>query len=82
MREVQAGPGLFGGSCDQAETTQIIARLKQKADPVHALKQLEVSIRLTADGMAPLDLTCPSLRETLRLLGPAGAAYTHSGIVY
>ena len=37
------------------------------------------SIRLTADGVVPLDLTCPSSREAL--LGPAGAAYTRSGII-
>ncbi len=43
------------------------------------MKQRADSIRLTADGVAPLDLTCPSSREAL--LGPAGAAYTRSGIV-
>ncbi len=37
------------------------------------------SIRLTADGVVPLDLTCPSSREAL--LGPAGTAYTNNGIV-
>jgi hypothetical protein len=47
----------------------MVQRLKQKAD----------SICLTADGMVPRDLACPSSRETL--LGPAGAAYQHSGIV-
>ena len=77
MREAQAG--IFGGTGDQAETTRIIARLKQRADQVHALKLLADSIRLTADGVVPLDLTCPSSREAL--LGPAGAAYTRSGIV-
>ena len=44
-------------------------RLKRRAD----------SIRLTADGIVPLDLTCPSSRQAL--LGPAGTAYTRSGIV-
>jgi hypothetical protein len=34
---------------------------------------------LTADGVVPLNLGCPSSREAL--LGPAGAAYTRSGIV-
>ena len=77
MREAQAG--IFGGTGDQAETTRIIARLKQRADQVRALKLRADSIRLTADGVVPLDLTCPSSREAL--LGPAGAAYTRSGIV-
>ncbi len=64
---------------DQAETTQIIARLKQRADQVCTLKQRADSIRLTADGVVPLDLTCPSSLEAL--LGLAGAVYTRSGIV-
>jgi len=37
------------------------------------------SIHLSADGVVPLDLSCPSSREAM--LGPARNAYTHSGIV-
>jgi ribonuclease HI len=77
MREAQAG--IFGGTGDSAETARITARLKQRADQVRVLKQRADSIRLTADGVVPLDLTCPSSREAL--LGPAGAAYTRSGVV-
>jgi hypothetical protein len=56
MREAQAG--IFGGIGDQAETAWITARLKQREDQVLALKQRADSIRLTADGVVPLDLTC------------------------
>jgi ribonuclease HI len=77
MREAQAG--VFGGTGDPAETARITARLKRRADQVRVLKQRADSIRLTADGVVPLDLACPSSREAL--LGPAGAAYTRSGVV-
>ena len=50
------------------------------ADQLLILKQRADSIRLTADGVVSLDLTCPSSREALRL-GSAGAAYTRSSIV-
>ena len=43
--------------------------IKVKADSIH----------LSADGVVPLDLTCPSSREAM--LGPARTAYGHSGIV-
>ena len=46
---------------------------------VRGLKRRLDSIRLTADGVVPLDLTCLSSREAQ--LGPVGAAYTRSGIV-
>ena len=49
------------------------------ADLVQGLKQSADSIHLTRDGVATLDLGCLSSREAL--LGPAGAAYTRSGIV-
>ncbi len=57
------------------------ARLSWRADLVRRLKQPERadSICLTADEVVPLDLGCPSSREAL--LGPAGAAYTRSGMV-
>jgi hypothetical protein len=53
--------------------------MRAPADQVRLLKRRADSIRLTADGVVPLGLTCPSSREAL--LGPAGAAYTKSGIV-
>ena len=77
MKELQAG--IFGSTGDPAETALILARLQQRADRVRALKRRADSIRLTADGVVPLNLTCPSSREAL--LGPAGAAYTRSGVV-
>ena len=47
--------------------------------PPHAdLKRRLDSIRLTEDGVVPLDLSCPSAREAA--LGPAGPAYQHQGI--
>jgi hypothetical protein len=57
----------------------VTARLSRRADLVQRLKQRADLICLTADGVVPLDLGCPSSREAL--LGPAGAAYTRSGIV-
>ena len=41
------------------------------------LKRRLEGIRLTADGVVPLDLSCPSAREAV--LGPAGKAYLHPG---
>ena len=55
------------------------AAMRARADQLRLLKRRADSIRLTADGVVPLDLTCPSSREAL--LGSAGAAYTRSGIV-
>ncbi len=46
---------------------------------VRSLKQITDTICQTADGVVPLALGCLSFREAQ--LGPAGAAYTHSGIV-
>ncbi len=43
------------------------------------LKQRLDSIRLTADGVVPLDLGCLSSRNAR--LGPVGAVYARSGIV-
>ena len=51
------------------------AAMRELADQLLILKRRADFIRLTADGVVPLDLTCPSL------LGSAGAAYTRSGIV-
>ncbi len=48
-------------------------------DLMRGLKHRLDSIRLTADGVVPLDLWCLSSREAR--LGPVGAAYTRSGIV-
>jgi hypothetical protein len=53
--------------------------MRARTDQLRLLKRRADSIRLTADGVVPLDLTCPSSREAL--LGSAGAAYTRSGIV-
>ena len=55
------------------------AALRAQRDQFAIVKRRADSIRLTADGVVPLDLTCPSSREAL--LGSAGAAYTRSGIV-
>jgi hypothetical protein len=38
------------------------------------------SIRLTEDGVVPLDLACPSTREVLR--GPMASAYAYEGVVF
>jgi len=46
---------------------------------IRILKHRLDDIRLTTDGVVPLDLACASSREAL--LGPAGAAYMRSGIV-
>jgi hypothetical protein len=54
-------------------------RLRKREDMVRRLKTKADSICLTADGVVPLDLACPSSLEAL--LGPAGAAYQHRGIV-
>ena len=62
-----------------AATARVTARLGQQADRTRGLKQRLDSIRRTVDGVVPLDLACPSSREAL--LGPAGAAYTRSGII-
>jgi ribonuclease HI len=64
-----------GSSADSANG----AVMRARADQVRLLKRRADSIRLTADGVVPLDLTCPSSREAL--LGPAGTAYTNNGIV-
>ena len=76
---MNAQAGISGGTGDAADTARVTARLSRRADLVRRLKQRADSICLTADGVVPLDLGCPSSREAL--LGPAGAAYTRSGIV-
>ena len=63
-----AQAGTSGGTGDSRETARIRI-LKHRLD----------AIRLTTDGVVPLDLACASSREAL--LGPAGAAYMRSGIV-
>ena len=50
-----------------------------RTDLMRGMKQRLDSIRLTADGVVPLDLGCLSSREAR--LGPVSAAYTRSGIV-
>jgi hypothetical protein len=64
-----------GSSADSANG----AVMRARADQVRLLKRRADSIRLTADGVVPLDVTCPSSREAL--LGPTGSAYTRSGVV-
>jgi hypothetical protein len=66
---VEAQAGISGGTGDAAETARATARL---ADLIRRLKQRADAICLTADGVVPLDLGCPSSREAL--LGLAGAA--------
>jgi hypothetical protein len=68
-----------GHAGDPAETGRIRARLRTREDMVQRLKQKADSICLTAEGVVPLDLACPSSWEAL--LGPAGSAYQHNGIV-
>jgi ribonuclease HI len=76
---MEARASISGGTGDAAETARVTARLRRRADRVRSLKQRADSICLTADGVVPLDLGCPSSREAQ--LGPAGTAYTRSGIV-
>jgi len=76
---MEAQAGISGGTGDAAETARVTARLRRRADLVRSLKQKADSICLTADGVVPLDLGCLSSREAR--LGPAGTAYTRSGIV-
>ncbi len=54
------------------------AVMRARSDQVRSLKRRADSIRLTADGVVPLDLTCPSSR--VALLRPAGTAFTNNGI--
>jgi hypothetical protein len=53
--------------------------MRAQPDQVRLLKRRADFILLTADGVVPLDLSCPSSREAL--LGPAGTAYINNGIV-
>ena len=76
---MEARAGISEGTGNAAETARVTARLRRRADLVRSLKQRADSICLTADGVVPLDLGCPSSREAQ--LGPAGTAYTRSGIV-
>jgi ribonuclease HI len=62
--------GASGGTGDSRETARI-SILKHRLD----------AIRLTTDGVVPLDLACASSRRREALLGPAGAAYMRSRIV-
>ena len=55
-------------SSGAAPSAPLLSDLKRRLD----------NIRLTADGVIPLDLTCLSAREAT--LGPAGAAYRYGGI--
>ena len=43
------------------------------------LHVMEHGIRLTEDGVSPVDLSCPSAREVLQ--GPVGPAYLKEGVV-
>jgi hypothetical protein len=71
--------GTSGGTGDPRETARHTARLRQRADIIRLLKHRLDAIRLITDGVVPLDLACASSREAL--LGPACAAYMHSGNV-
>ena len=62
-------PWTLWASLRAAASASILSDLKRRLD----------DMRLTADGVVPLDLACPSSREAT--LGPAGAAYRHRGIV-
>ena len=75
VMRVEANSGIV----DLAETARINGSLEHRADGVRELKRRADSIRFTADGVVPLDLTCLSSREAL--LGPTSAAYTRSGVV-
>jgi hypothetical protein len=74
-----AQAGISGGTGDPRETARHTARLRQRADIIRMLKHRLDAFCLTTDGVVPMDLACASSREAL--LGPAGAAYMHSGIV-
>ncbi len=74
-----AQAGISGGTGDPRETARHTARLRQRADTISTLKLRLDAIRLNTDGVDPLDLGYASSREAL--LGPAGAAYMHRGIV-
>jgi len=75
----ETAAGISGGTGDPAETERVLAGLRKRGERVRALKERADSIRLTADGVIPLNMACPSSREAL--LGQAGAAYQRSGIV-
>jgi hypothetical protein len=79
MREAHVGPG--GSAGGAAGTARVAARLRQQADLTRGLKLRLDSIRLTANGVVPLDLACSSSREAQALMGPADAAYMRSGII-
>ena len=59
---------ILWASLGAAASAPLRADLKRRLD----------GICLTADGVVPLDLACPSAREAV--LGPAGKAYLHPGV--
>jgi hypothetical protein len=76
---MKAQAGISGGTGNPRETARHTAGQRRRADTIRTLKERLDSIRLTTDRVVPLDLACASSREAL--FGPAGAAYTHRGIV-
>jgi len=77
MMEAQVGLGFSAGSV--AETLRVSERLTRRAELVSGLKRRLERLQLTADGVVPLDPSCLSSREAV--LGPAGHAYSLSGLV-
>ncbi len=76
---MEAQVGLGGSAGSVAETLRVRERLTRRAELVHPLKRRLERLQLTADGVVPLDRSCLSSREAV--LGPAGFAYSLSGLV-
>ncbi len=74
-----AQAGISRGTGDPRETARHTACLRERADTIRTLKLRLDAIHLSTDGVVPLDLGCASSPEAL--LGQAGAAYMHNGIV-
>ncbi len=72
-----AQAGISGGTGDSRETARHTSRLRQRADIICMLKQRLDTIRLTTDGVVPLDLACPSSREAP--LGIRGQRWESTG---
>jgi hypothetical protein len=77
MIEAQVGLGSSEGSV--AETLLVRERLTRRVELVSGLKRRLELIQLTADGVVFLDPSSLSSREAV--LGPAGPAYSLSGLV-
>ncbi len=77
VREAQVGRSGGGGAGGAVGTARAAARMRQQADVTRGLKPRLDAIRLTADGVVPLNFARSSSREEA-LPGPAGAAHTRA----